>query len=186
MMPVAPFGQPNYWLSTLTIAPDSPVQPLDILLALEKRNIESRPVWKPMHLQPYYEQYPFYSHIDSCSNEMNIGRSSALGAGVGTGASIGTSAGASNAAYNTGKSSALGHRTPASGITSTISGTNTSISTSRARSQLLTLNPPVARVSHCESIAEDIFKRGICLPSDTKMTEDELNKVSGIVMELFR
>lgn len=73
MMPIAPHGQPNYWLSTLTIEPNSPVQPLDILLALEKRNIESRPVWKPMHLQPYYERFPFYSHLDSCSNPINTG-----------------------------------------------------------------------------------------------------------------
>jgi dTDP-4-amino-4,6-dideoxygalactose transaminase len=29
-------------------------------LALEKENIESRPLWKPMHLQPIFENYPFY------------------------------------------------------------------------------------------------------------------------------
>ena len=32
----------------------------DLRLALEKENIESRPLWKPMHMQPVFEQYPFY------------------------------------------------------------------------------------------------------------------------------
>jgi dTDP-4-amino-4,6-dideoxygalactose transaminase len=29
-------------------------------LALEQENIESRPLWKPMHLQPVFEKYPYY------------------------------------------------------------------------------------------------------------------------------
>ena len=32
----------------------------DIRLALEKENIESRPLWKPMHMQPIFEHYPYY------------------------------------------------------------------------------------------------------------------------------
>jgi dTDP-4-amino-4,6-dideoxygalactose transaminase len=32
----------------------------DLRLALDKKNIESRPLWKPMHLQPVFENYPFY------------------------------------------------------------------------------------------------------------------------------
>jgi dTDP-4-amino-4,6-dideoxygalactose transaminase len=32
----------------------------DLRLALEKENIECRPLWKPMHLQPIFEKYPYY------------------------------------------------------------------------------------------------------------------------------
>jgi dTDP-4-amino-4,6-dideoxygalactose transaminase len=31
-------------------------------LALEQENIESRPLWKPMHLQPIFESYPYYGN----------------------------------------------------------------------------------------------------------------------------
>lgn len=34
----------------------------DLRLALDKANIESRPLWKPMHLQPVFEQFPFYGN----------------------------------------------------------------------------------------------------------------------------
>jgi hypothetical protein len=35
------------------------VRPLDIMEALEKENIESRPIWKPMHMQPFFEKYDY-------------------------------------------------------------------------------------------------------------------------------
>lgn len=101
-MPIEEFGQPNYWLSVITLKPDSKVSPLDIILALEENNIESRPVWKPMHLQPVFNKCKFFTHND-----------------------IGT------------------------------------------------------------SIAEDIFNRGLCLPSDTKITEDELGRIIEIISGLF-
>lgn len=59
MMPISSENQPNYWLSCMTIKENNKLKPLDILLALEKDNIESRPIWKPMHLQPYFEKYDF-------------------------------------------------------------------------------------------------------------------------------
>lgn len=102
MMPICEYGEPNYWLSCITLKEESKVKPLDIILALEKENIESRPIWKPMHMQPYYKEFEFYSHNDG---EVSIG--------------------------------------------------------------------------------EDIFNRGVCLPSDTKMTEEELNRVIGIIKNLF-
>ncbi|MEG0774124.1 DegT/DnrJ/EryC1/StrS family aminotransferase [Clostridium sp.] len=102
MMPVCSYGQPNYWLSVITLKEDSKVKPLDIMLALEKENIESRPVWKPMHLQPYFEKYNFYSQKES-------------------------------------------------GI----------------------------------SVSEDLFNRGVCLPSDTKMSDDDIKRVSKIIVDLF-
>lgn len=103
MMPVCEYGEPNYWLTTITLSENSKVKPIDIILALEKENIESRPIWKPMHLQPYYKEFYFYSHN---KNE----------------------------------------------------------------------NIPVG---------EDIFNRGLCLPSDTKMIKEEINKVINIVKGLF-
>ncbi|GAA0861355.1 DegT/DnrJ/EryC1/StrS family aminotransferase [Paraclostridium tenue] len=61
MMSVCEFGEPNYWLSVATIKESSRVNPLDIMIALENENIESRPVWKPMHMQPFFEKYKFFS-----------------------------------------------------------------------------------------------------------------------------
>ena len=34
--------------------------PKELRLALEKENIESRPLWKPMHMQPVFKNAPFY------------------------------------------------------------------------------------------------------------------------------
>lgn len=55
--PVNDWNEPNYWLSCLTL--DGPVKPLQIMEALEKENIEARPIWKPMHLQPVHAKYDF-------------------------------------------------------------------------------------------------------------------------------
>jgi len=61
-MPEAPFGRANRWLSVMTLDPDvTDVKPLDVMKNLEEHNIESRPVWKPMHLQPVFEKYGFYT-----------------------------------------------------------------------------------------------------------------------------
>ncbi|EJT5929229.1 TPA: aminotransferase class I/II-fold pyridoxal phosphate-dependent enzyme [Clostridium perfringens] len=104
MMPVCEYGEPNYWLTTITLNENSKVKPLDIILALEKENIESRPIWKPMHIQPYYKEYDFYSHND----EDKV------------------------------------------------------------------------------SVSEDIFNRGVCLPSDTKMSNHDMNRVIRIIKNLFQ
>lgn len=51
----------NRWLSTVLINEELlGVNRHEIAAALSKENIESRPLWKPMHLQPIFEQYPFY------------------------------------------------------------------------------------------------------------------------------
>jgi dTDP-4-amino-4,6-dideoxygalactose transaminase len=52
----------NHWLSAI-IVDSSKLNGKtreDLRLALEKENIESRPLWKPMHLQPIFEKYPYY------------------------------------------------------------------------------------------------------------------------------
>ncbi len=50
----------NRWLTTF-VTDDSTV-PEKIRLALEKNNIESRPLWKPMHLQPVFKGAPYYGN----------------------------------------------------------------------------------------------------------------------------
>lgn len=52
----------NHWLSAIVVDAEKTngITAEDIRLALEKENIESRPLWKPMHLQPVFKQYPFY------------------------------------------------------------------------------------------------------------------------------
>lgn len=102
LMPIADYGQPNYWLSVITINQSCNIKPIDIILCLEKENIESRPAWKPMHLQPFYKKYKFYPHNFE---------------GV--------------------------------------------------------------------SISEDIFNRGVCLPSDTKMSNEDLLRVIKIIRSVF-
>lgn len=92
----------NYWLSVMTLTEKSKVKPLDIMEALEKENIESRSIWKPMHLQPVFEKYDFFQHNES---------------GV--------------------------------------------------------------------SVSEDIFNRGVCLPSDTKNTAEDMERIIKIIRNLF-
>jgi dTDP-4-amino-4,6-dideoxygalactose transaminase len=52
----------NYWLTTLLIDREKAngITADQLRLALEIENIESRPLWKPMHLQPVFKDYPFY------------------------------------------------------------------------------------------------------------------------------
>ena len=61
MNPMNPDGDANNWLSCMTIAPGCKVTPNDVMDALEAENIESRPIWKPMHLQPVFAEYDFIS-----------------------------------------------------------------------------------------------------------------------------
>ncbi|WP_343588608.1 DegT/DnrJ/EryC1/StrS family aminotransferase [Flavobacterium sp.] len=50
----------NYWLNTILLK-SSEVKN-DLLQAFEEANIETRPIWKPMHLQPIFESYPYYGN----------------------------------------------------------------------------------------------------------------------------
>lgn len=52
-------GDANCWLTCMTIKRESNVTPDMIMDAFEAENIESRPIWKPMHLQPVFAQYDF-------------------------------------------------------------------------------------------------------------------------------
>jgi len=94
-MPINEWNEPNYWLTCITV--NGYVKPLDIILALEKENIESRPIWKPMHMQPVFKGCDF------------------IGPGV----------------------------------------------------------------------SDNIFENGVCLPSDTKMTDEDLNRVCNVIKRLW-
>ena len=52
----------NYWLSAILVAPnlEQGIDRESLRLALDQANIESRPLWKPMHLQPIFEPYSYY------------------------------------------------------------------------------------------------------------------------------
>ncbi|SHG59563.1 DegT/DnrJ/EryC1/StrS family aminotransferase [Flavobacterium johnsoniae] len=54
----------NHWLSAIVIDPQKTNGKTSesLRLALEKANIESRPLWKPMHLQPVFEKFPYYGN----------------------------------------------------------------------------------------------------------------------------
>lgn len=50
----------NRWLSCILVDPKKGISRETIRLALERENIESRPLWKPMHLQPVFANSPYY------------------------------------------------------------------------------------------------------------------------------
>ncbi len=102
MNPLHPDGDANCWLSCMTIDKGCSVTKDMVLDALETEDIECRPIWKPMHLQPVFAGYDF---ITLCENG--------------------------------------------------------------------------------ESVAEDIFNRGVCLPSDIKNTEEDMERIIRIIRELY-
>ena len=56
-MPINEWNEPNYWLACMVLSGD--VKPIDIMEKLEENNIESRPIWKPMHMQPFFSEYDY-------------------------------------------------------------------------------------------------------------------------------
>ncbi len=55
-MPEAPYGKSSRWLTCITIDPkEFGATVEDVRLALERENIEARPIWKPLHLQPVFQ-----------------------------------------------------------------------------------------------------------------------------------
>lgn len=98
-MPMHENERSNCWLSVIQLAPDCKVRPLDVMVALEQGDIESRPVWKPMHMQPVFADCDY---IDN------------------------------------GK------------------------------------------------VGESLFENGVCLPSDTKMTDEDLKRICTIIRGLWK
>jgi len=102
MNPHTPDSEPNYWLSCILIDKEyTQVTYQQIMEALLQQNIESRPIWKPMHLQPVFQHNDFIT------------------------------------------------------------------------------------VDKDTDVGGDIFSRGLCLPSDVKITEEEQARVIGLIMDCF-
>lgn len=73
MNPYLPCSQPNFWLSCMTIEPAAiarGVTPEKVRLALEAENIEARPIWKPMHLQPVFADRDFITAGDNVGEDI--------------------------------------------------------------------------------------------------------------------
>lgn len=57
--------KPNHWLTAMTVDKGCSVKPLEIMDTLAKENVETRPVWKPMHMQPFYKDCDYFEHNDN-------------------------------------------------------------------------------------------------------------------------
>ena len=73
MNPYKEGDKPNFWLSCLTINKDAiakGITPEKLAAALSEQNIESRPIWKPMHLQPVYQGHDFITLSDPVGDDV--------------------------------------------------------------------------------------------------------------------
>lgn len=59
MNPYLKDSEPNFWLSCMLIDRGCDVSPEEVRKELEQYNVESRPIWKPMHMQPIFRGYEF-------------------------------------------------------------------------------------------------------------------------------
>ncbi|MFG6380443.1 MAG: aminotransferase class I/II-fold pyridoxal phosphate-dependent enzyme [Lachnospiraceae bacterium] len=114
LMPMQENIYSNCWLTVIQLHNDCPVKPMDIINVLEENNIESRPVWKPMHLQPFFSEYDFVSQMQESIKVINK----------------------ENGADN--------------------------------------------------SVAGQIFDKGVCLPSDTKMDYEDMERICSVIKNLWR
>ncbi len=104
MNPYLACSEPNFWLSCMTIdGAKSSVTPVEVMVALAAENIECRPIWKPMHLQPVFVNRDFITLREDGS-----------------------------------------------------------------------------------SVGGEIFEQGLCLPSDIKNNDDDMNRIIGIIKKLFK
>ncbi len=101
-------GDANCWLTCMQIDSACGVTPDQVMDALDRENIECRPIWKPMHLQPVFEGYDF-----------------------------------------------------------------------------ITAEGSVRDHGRKESVSGEIFAQGLCLPSDIKNTDEDMERIIGIVRRCF-
>jgi dTDP-4-amino-4,6-dideoxygalactose transaminase len=112
-MPEASYGRSNRWLTVILITPEEfGVDRETVRLALDAENIESRPVWKPMHMQPVFGVEAQSSKLKAESRHKKTYSARVVGG----------------------------------------------------------------------QVAEDLFERGLCLPSGTAMTEEDLNRVIEVIL----
>ena len=69
MMPLADYGTSNCWLSAMLIKKGVDKSPFDLVNYLKEHDIESRPIWKPMHMQPVYKDAEFFTSKDAPMDE---------------------------------------------------------------------------------------------------------------------
>lgn len=130
-------SEPNYWLSCMLIDREAMCRqmrgereaiyirarkkscPTEILETLAKYNIEGRPIWKPMHMQPIYRMNGFITRVG------------------------------------------------------------------RARTNACAEGGAMGKDGRALDVGMDIFQRGLCLPSDNKMTEEQQDKIIGIIRSCF-
>ena len=62
--------KPNFWLSCMLIDKNCEVSPMEIYERLGALNIETRPIWKPMHMQPVFRNHDFISVAEKAVDEM--------------------------------------------------------------------------------------------------------------------
>ena len=58
MAPIEPRGTTNHWLTIIELGDECPARPADLIDGLAEVDIEARPTWKPMHLQPVWQHCP--------------------------------------------------------------------------------------------------------------------------------
>jgi len=75
-MPELENTQGNRWLTTLTLEKTDPAKVMEVL---NKNRIESRPLWKPMHLQPLFKDA---LHVSNATSEMLFGKGLCLPSGT--------------------------------------------------------------------------------------------------------
>lgn len=61
-MPEPDWSYSTHWLSVCEVLPDAPVTAVDVIKRLADEFIEARPVWKPMHLQPVFQNFRYVQH----------------------------------------------------------------------------------------------------------------------------
>ena len=64
MNPYLDYTEPNFWLSCILIDKECAVTPEMIRVKLEEYNVEARPIWKPMHMQPIFQGYKYVTAED--------------------------------------------------------------------------------------------------------------------------
>lgn len=71
MMPELKETKSNRWLTALTLNSEKTnVTPVELIEYLAEQNIESRPVWKPLHLQPVFEDCKYYQHDGDVAKDL--------------------------------------------------------------------------------------------------------------------
>lgn len=69
MNPYLENSRPNFWLSCFTVDEGCDVDPFKIIDKLSENNVEARPIWKPMHMQPVFEECDFVCADEAPVNE---------------------------------------------------------------------------------------------------------------------